>query len=131
VEPNFHWGFMAAGYAWIGTPLPVDAYCAYWVEHIADTRELPRSDWDSYWARLEADGIVEASGKEAFEREFTASNRQKAHPRPGLFCRFSWPLAEAARMDDRDLLVKAVRDRINELLRALRAPEVPAAARQA
>jgi hypothetical protein len=125
VEPNFHWGFMAGGYAWSKTHLPVGEYCAYWVECIADTRELARSDWDSYWAKLEAARIVDSSAKEAFDREFTASQRQKAHPRPGLFCEYSWTLPEAARMDDREMLVEAVRDRINQMLIALRAAEVP------
>jgi hypothetical protein len=110
--------------AWTETPLPVDDYCAYWIDRIADTRELGRSDWDPYWARLEADRIVERSGKEAFDREFTASQRQKASPRPGLFCEYSWPLSEATRMDDRHKLVEAVRARINQMLGALRSPEV-------
>lgn len=123
VEPKFHWGFMAGGYAWSRTPLPVDEYCAYWVDRIADTRELARSDWDSYWAKLEADQIVESLGKETFDRDFTSSKRQKAQPRPGLFCEYSWPLSEATRMDDRDMLVQTVRDRINQMLSALRAPE--------
>jgi hypothetical protein len=68
VEPNFHWGFMATGYAWTKTPLTVDEYCAYWVERISGTRELARPDWDSYWAMLVTDRIVESSGKEAFDR---------------------------------------------------------------
>lgn len=124
VEPNFHWGFMAAGYAWTATPLPVNEYCAYWVNRIAETRELARSEWDSYWIRLAADRIVESSAKEAFDREFTATQRQKAHPRPGLFCEYSWPLFEATRLDDRGVLVTTVRDRINELLRALGSAEL-------
>lgn len=124
VEPNFHWGFAAGGYAWTKTPLPVDAYCAYWVGRIADTREIARSDWDTYWAELETDRIVESSGKDAFDREFTASQRQKAQPRPGLFCEYSWPLSEATRLDDRNMLVETVRNRINQMLGALRSSEV-------
>ncbi|MBB1471650.1 hypothetical protein H5368_01245 [Luteimonas sp. MC1782] len=126
VEPNFHWGFMAGGYAWSDTRLPADEYCAYWVERIAGTRELPRTDWDSYWTKLEADGIVEPTAKAAFDREFTASQRQKAHPRPGIFCEFSWPLPEAAQMDDRGTFTETIRARMNQLLGALGAPEVRA-----
>ncbi|MGV8931955.1 MAG: hypothetical protein ACOH1R_07595 [Luteimonas sp.] len=125
VRPNFHWGFMAAGYAWSETQLPVGEYCAYWIERISDTRELARSDWNTYWAQLEADRIVDSSAKESFDQEFTASQRQKTHPRPGLFCEYTWQLAEAARMDEGDLLVEAVRARINQMLAALRAAEVP------
>ncbi len=124
VEPNFHWGFMAPGYAWTKTPLPVEQYCSYWIQGIAETRELARTEWDSCWNKLETDRIVESSGKEVFDRDFTASQRQKASPRPGLFCEYNWPLAEATQMDHRGLLVEAVRDRLNQMLTALRAPVV-------
>jgi hypothetical protein len=122
VEPNFHWGFMAPGYAWAPSPCAVEDYCAYWVEHIGGSRELARSEWDSYLATLQANRILDASGKEAFEQEFAGSQRQKASPRPGLFCEVTWPLAEAARLDARGAFVDAVRHRINEMLAALRAP---------
>ena len=126
VEPNFHWGFMQGGYGWVKSPLDVDKYCAYWVDHIAETREVARPDWDAYWSQLESAHIVDASDKEAFDREFTASQRQKAQPRPGLFCEFNWSLTEATRLDDRGQLIGAVRDRMNQMLRALRAPELMA-----
>jgi hypothetical protein len=126
VEPNFHWGFMAGGYAWTKSPTTVEDYCKYWIDRIADTRELVRSDWDAYWAKLETDRIVEASAKGAFDREFTASRRPKAHPRPGLFCEYKWPLPDAIRQDDRASLNEDVRYRVNQVLIALRAPPVPA-----
>lgn len=125
VEPNFHWGFMAGGYAWLKTPLAVEEYCAYWVDRIGATRELGRQDWEQYWARLESDHIVEPSGKEMFDEEFTASQRQKAHPRPGLFCEYTWLLTEAMNLDARDKLIDNVRDRVNQMLIALYAPLVP------
>ena len=124
VRPNYHWGFAARGYAWCSSPLTVDAYCEYWIKEISNTREIARADWDSYWARLETDGIVDQSGREAFDQELVASLRLKVSARPGLACEFSWPLAETMEMDDRGELVGAVRDRINQMLRALRAPEL-------
>jgi hypothetical protein len=126
VEPNFHWGFMAGGYAWMKTPLPVEDYCAYWVKEIGETRELTRPDWEPYWAKLQSADIVEAGAKEEFDAEFTGSQRQKAHPRPGLFCEFAWPLPEAKRLDDYGKLVETVRARINQMLTALHAPPVTA-----
>lgn len=126
VEPNFHWGFMAAGYAWMKTPLPVEEYCAYWVKEIGETRELTRPDWEPYWAKLQSADIVEAGAKEEFDAEFTRSQRQKAHPRPGLFCEFAWPLPEAKRLDDYGKLVETVRARLNQMLTALHAPPVTA-----
>jgi hypothetical protein len=124
VEPNFHWGFMAAGYAWASSPSDVETYCTYWLRHIAASRELTRQEWPSYLATLQAAAVLDASGQAAFEREFSASQRQKAHPRPGLFCEYRWPLADAAALDARGQLVNAVSDRINQLLVALRGPKL-------
>src|SRR6266852_1434532 len=118
---------MAGGYAWSKTPLPVDKYCAYWIKEIGATRELSRPEWETYWAKLQAAQIVETGGKDAFDAEFTRSQRQEAHPRPGLFCEYKWPLAEEARrLDARGKLVEEVRTRLNQMLTALHAPPVTA-----
>lgn len=124
VQPNFHWGFAARGYAWCSTPLTVEAYCDYWINAIPGAGEVARPDWDSYWARLEADDIVDQSGRAAFDQEMVASQRQKTSPRPGLACEYTWPLHEAKRLDERGELVAAVRARINQMLRALRSREL-------
>ena len=126
VVPNFHWGFMAGGYAWSKTPLPVEQYCAYWMNEIGATREVNRPDWETYWAKLQSAQIVEAAGKDAFDAEFTRTQRQKTHPRPGLFCEYAWPLAEARRLDTQDKLVEQVRVRLNQMLTALHAPPIAA-----
>lgn len=125
VQPNFHWGFAASGYAWCSTPLPVDRYCEFWIGRIAETRKLPRAEWDAFWATLIEHGIVADSDRNGFDLEFAASKRQSADPRPGLFCEFSWALPEAVRLDSRGELVAQVRRRINELLDALGAPLLP------
>jgi hypothetical protein len=125
ISPNFHWGFMATGYAWMNSSLSVEEYCAYWISTIGDTREVGRGDWESYWARLEADRIVEPDAKALFDTEFTKSKRQKASPRPGLSCEYSWELVEAKRLDAAGKLVERVRERINQMLIALRAPTIP------
>lgn len=124
VAPNFHWGFMATGYAWANTPLQVEKYCDYWADEIGATRELSRPEWESYWAKLESAKIVEAAGKVAFDADFTGSQRQKVHPRPGLFCEYIWPLAEAQRFDAHGKFVEKVRERLNQMLTALNAPPV-------
>ena len=124
VEPNFHWGFMATGYAWVKTPLQVEKYCDYWADEIGVTRELSRPEWETYWAELESAQIIEAVGKKAFDAEFTRSQRQKAHPRPGLFCEYMWQLAEAQRLDAHGKFVEKVRVRLNQMLTALNAPPV-------
>ncbi|MEQ1844679.1 MAG: hypothetical protein ABL983_03770 [Nitrospira sp.] len=124
VKPNFHWGFMATGYAWAETPLQVEKYCDYWADEIGATRELGRREWETYWAKLESVQIVEAAGKKAFDSDFTGSQRQKAHPRPGLFCEYMWPLAEAQGFDAHGKFVEKVRMRLNQMLTALNAPPV-------
>lgn len=126
VEPNFHWGFTAAGYAWMKTPLALDDYCTYWINQIGATRELLRSEWESYWTKLEAARIVEAVDRDAFDQEFTRSRRQKANPRPGLFCEYRWLLAEARQLDARGKFVEAVRARVNDMLHALGGPVIVA-----
>lgn len=124
VNPNFHWGFMATGYAWMETSLPVDEYCAYWVKEIGATQELSRPEWEAYWTKLEAAHIVEPAGKEGFDAEFSRSQRQKAHPRPGLRCEYTWPLSAAQQLDARGKFVEKVRERLNQMLTALHAPLV-------
>ncbi len=124
VEPNFHWGFMTGGYAGSKTPLSVEKYCAYWIAEIGGTRELSRSEWDAYWNKLERNHIVEASGKEAFDGQFTRSQRPRAHPRPGLVCEYTWPIADARRLDSRGKFVETVRVRLNQMLTVLGAQPV-------
>ena len=117
---------MATGYAWVETPLSVKDYCAYWVKEIGATRELSRPEWETYWATLEADQIVEAAGKKKFDEAFTSSQRQKVHPRPGLCCEYTWPLSKAQGLDADGKLVEEVRARLNQMLTALHAPKVTA-----
>jgi len=124
IVPNFHWGFMAAGYAWMTTTLSVDAYCEYWLREMVRTREVNRDEWEEYWSSLQAAQIVQARDKNTFDAEFTLTKRQKAHPRPGLRCEYRWPLKEAKRLDDRNKFTEAVRDRVNQMLEALRAPPI-------
>ena len=126
VEPNFHWGFMATGYAWVKTPLQVEKYCDYWFNKIGATGEISIPDWETYWKKLEAAQIVEAAGKEEFDKAFTRSQRQKVHPRPGLFCEYTWPLAKAKVLDADGKLVDEVRVRLNQMLNALDAPLISA-----
>ena len=126
IEPNFHWGFSAGGYCWSASPMMVDEYCDYWLLNISVARELARSEWDTHWAKLVSDRVVHPDAKEQFDAEFTRSKRQKAHPRPGLFCEYLWPLAEARRRDSHGQFSGDVRLRINQLLAALQAPSVPA-----
>lgn len=125
IDPNFHWGFMAPGYAWAETPLSVEDYCNYWVKEIGSTRELARSEWGEYWTKLECDQVVGSNGREAFDKDFTDTKRNKAHPRPGLECEYQWELKSAQHLDSKDKFVKEVRFRLNQILECINAPLVP------
>jgi hypothetical protein len=125
VEPNFHWGFMASGLAWMKTPLPVEKYCDYWVKKIGTTHELTRSEWKDYWVELEDARMVERDEKKAFDKYFTNTKRQSAHPRPGLRCEYNWSLLEAQQLDAQSKFVKKVRERLNQILVTLNAPPLP------
>jgi hypothetical protein len=74
--------------------------------------------------RLEAARIVEPNDRLQFDLDFTASQRTKAHPRPGLACEFVWPLSEAQKLDQGGQFVEAVRAGLNQLLTALSAPSI-------
>ena len=113
---------MATGYAWAKTPLPVEKYCEYWINEIGSTNELSRVEWEQYWLRLEHAKIVEASAKEEFDKHFTNTLRQRAHPRPGLSCWYKWSLVEAQRLDAKGKFTEKVRERLNQILAALHAP---------
>lgn len=124
VDPNFHWGFMATGYAWAKTPLSIEKYCQYWINEIGATNELSRSEWEGYWVKLKHARIVEANAKEEFDKHFTNTHRQRAHPRPGLSCWYKWPLTEAQRLDAKGKFAGKVRERLNQILAALKAPPI-------
>lgn len=125
VIPNFHWGFMATGYAWAETPRPVEQYCEYWIHEISSTNELGYKDWESYWRNLEAQQIVLPADKAEFDVNFTASKRTKATPRPGLVAEYGWFIAEATLMDSQGKFVNSVREKLNQMFGALNAPPIP------
>jgi len=124
VSPKFHFGFMAKGLCWTRASAHVADYVRYWQEHIGKTRQIDRADWPAFWERLERLGFAQDADREQFDRDFTATGRGFASPRPGLACVYSWALAEAERSDGRGTFVPDVRDRINELLRAVEEPEL-------
>jgi hypothetical protein len=64
VSPNFHFGFMASGYCWTKTIMPVAEYMQYWLKRIDDTGKIERSDWDRYWHNLENEKISTGGPRE-------------------------------------------------------------------
>ena len=119
LSPNFHFGFMATGYCWTNTAMPVAKYMRYWVQRIGDAGKIERQNWDQFWRDLVNEEIATTEDRELFDRDFTNTNRTSATPRPGINCTFRWPLDDAERLDHRDQLKNAVKERINQLLQAL------------
>lgn len=119
VRPNFHFGFMAKGFCWTKTTLPLAEYLYHWQQNIRNTAQIERRHWDDYWDKLLKAKIAEASDREDFNRNYTNTNRPSATPRPGIACTFLWNLDEAERLDARGLLTKAVKERVNQLLDVL------------
>lgn len=119
IYPNFHFGFMAKGFNWTNTSLPVAQYLRYWQERIGNTGQIERHDWDQYWRELVSAKIAEPADREQFDRDFTNTGRSSASPRPGIMCEFAWRLDRAEELDARGELIEAVRLRINQLLEAL------------
>lgn len=124
VEPNFHWGFMAPGYAWMDSGLETDAYCEYWVKNIGNTGQKTDSEWEIYWRKLQQEKVVLADGKQSFDEHFTLTDRKTASPRPGLKCLYTWNLDEAESLDSTGEFVVAVKAQINNMLAALHEPKL-------
>ncbi len=119
VWPNFHFGFMAAGFCWTTTTLPVAEYMSYWRDNIDSVVQIPRSNWNDNWDMLVKAKIVEFAERSGFDNDFTNTQRPTATPRPGLACVFTWSFDEAERLDSSRKFTIAVKDRINQLLGAL------------
>ena len=109
IRPNFHFGFMAKGFDWTNTNLPLAEYLRYWQQNIQNTRQVRREDWSAYWDELLKAKIAEPADREQFDRDFTSTDRPSAAPRPGISCTFAWKLDEAERFDARGQLANAVR----------------------
>ncbi len=119
VRPNFHFGFMAAGFCWTTTTLSLADYVLYWSENIDSVMQIPRQHWNDYWDKLVKAKVVDQTQRGSFDKDFTNTQRPTATPRSGLACVFGWTLDEAERLDSSGEFTIAVKERINQLLGAL------------
>jgi len=125
VGPNFHFGHMQRGYCWTTTKRPVDEYLSLWTNEIHDAGNVPREEWDDYWAWLEEERIATPEDRPEFDGHFTHTQRQTASPRPGLELARRWPLAEAEALDARGALHAQVRSALDAALVAFGEPPLP------
>jgi hypothetical protein len=119
ILPCFHFGFMAKGFGWTTTALPIGEYLRYWRKHIENATQVGRENWNTYWDELIKARIASPADREQFDFDFTNTDRQSASPRPGLNCSFMWSLEEAEKLDAQGKMAKSLKDRINQLLEAI------------
>lgn len=93
-----------------------------WTNEIHSAGNVPREEWDEFWAWLEEERIATPEDRPEFDRHFTHTQRQTASPRPGLQLARRWPLAEAEALDSRGALHAQVREALNAALIAFGKP---------
>ena len=119
--PNFHFGFQSRGFCWTYGGIERDPYIDLWQQRIADgDGAVGREDWDRYWEELVASEVIDPESRAEFDTAFTATRRNSATPRPGLYIGRAWPIAEAEHLDDADLLAGEGKAELESLLRTLR-----------
>jgi hypothetical protein len=135
VEPNLHFGHFQRGYAWLPVPdgTGVEAYAKFWRGHVdlietvyrpEATREGRRT-WDELLETLLAAGIT--TSRDAFDRDFVETNRNKADVRPGLEVFRQWPLETATDLDDAGALRAQIAEAYEQTLAAFQQPPPSAA----
>jgi hypothetical protein len=125
IEPNFHFAFMAKGLVWTTADASVEKYIAHWSEQIENTKPLPRDKWDGFWRDLVRLRFASSDQKVGFTQSFTKTAREKATPRPGLSCFYSWSLADAKVLDDKHQFRTAVLEQLAIMLQALNEKPIP------
>jgi hypothetical protein len=111
-EPNMHFGHFQRGYAWLAVPGQTNlaAYTSFWranadlISTVYRPERVTRDQrsWDLLLDRLGAAQII--ATREAFDRDFVETNRNKADVRPGLEIFREWPIEAAAELDETDML---------------------------
>jgi len=81
VRPNFHFGFMAAGFCWTTTTLPLAEYVSYWKDNIDSVGQILRQDWGEYWEKLMDAGMVSKQDLESFDNDFHQNSEIHGHPK--------------------------------------------------
>ena len=120
-QANMHFGHFQRGYAWLPVPDRTDlaAYTSFWQKNqdliatVYRSRSSPdgAKSWDALLDRLLAAGIV--ASREAFDRDFVDTNRNKADVRPGLEIFRFWPIEKAESLDETGHLVMQIREAFN------------------
>jgi hypothetical protein len=120
VKPNMHFGFRESGQAWLHPTADVEAYTNYWLAAMQRTGSIKRDEWPKFMAELFSRGIASNGDQATFDAHFTATKRNVASPRPGLWCERTMNYTT----QKTDLLAAEIADSLKVILRALREPLV-------
>jgi len=117
IHPYLCFCYMAWGRAAEGTKLSPEEYYDYWAS--GEIRQIRREDngFEDLSRQLRAHRIINARDQRNIRSDFIQTKRGVINACPGFEVIFSWPRADADRLDRDGLLVGAVRARANEALR--------------
>jgi hypothetical protein len=118
IKPNMHFGFRESGQAWLHPTVDVEAYTSYWLAAMQRTGAVKRDEWPKFMAELFSRGIASDGDQAIFDAHFTATKRNSASPRPGLWCERAMTYTP----NQTDLLAAEVANSLRVVLRALREP---------
>lgn len=120
VRSNFHVGVQRSGHVHDESATSLRRYVDYWRAHLDEYRERDRQDWGPILQRLVDAGVVSRGYPNQFENEI--GRRNPVAPRPGLKMTRTWSRTEVADLERAGRLSRAVRDAVDEALRALGEP---------
>jgi hypothetical protein len=117
VRSNFHVGVQRSGHVHDRSPMALRRYVDYWRVHLDGYGQRDRKDWGPILQRLVDAGVVSRSYPTQFENEI--GHRNPIAPRPGLKMTRTWSPTEVADLERTGRMSRAVRDAVDEALRAL------------
>jgi len=103
VRPNFHLAYRSSNLHSGDTRIGTEAYIRYWQNAVGqgELRQLPRSDWDKWFGRWQAQGLMTASDLEQIRESIVATRRPTLNVCPGLSFLYTWDSDLAVAIDDR------------------------------
>lgn len=114
IEPNMHFSFRASNLVWTNVTIGIEAYIDYWVKNINKLGQVNRDQLYTYCQGLELAGIMSPEDLGDINTKILSTNMEKINICPGVHFSFSWTQKEAINLDQDDLFVDIVRQKICE-----------------
>ena len=118
VTPNFHIAFRSSNLHWSTTGVTLSEYIEYWKKEVAGgaLRQIPRSDWKSYFSDLAGNGIISTEDIQDIEIQLGQTNMSTINVCPGIGFHFEWSPDIAVPIDDRGVFHTEVKSRVVDVL---------------